>query len=33
VADSTPEMEYRETLNKMEGIKKAVKLAENGLKL
>lgn len=31
VADSDPEMEYQETLNKSRGLRRAVKLAEKGL--
>ena len=33
VADSDPEAEYRETLNKAEGMVQAVRLAENGFEL
>jgi len=31
VADSDPEMEYQETLNKSRGLRRAVTLAEKGL--
>jgi anthranilate synthase component 1 len=33
VADSDPEAEYKETLNKAEGMVQAVSLAENGFEL
>lgn len=33
VADSRPEMEYQETLDKVEGMRQAIRLAENGLRL
>jgi anthranilate synthase component 1 len=33
VADSDPETEYRETINKAEGMVQAVRLAENGFEL
>jgi anthranilate synthase component 1 len=31
VADSDPEMEYQETLNKLRGVRRAVELAEKGI--
>ena len=31
VADSDPEMEYQETLNKARGVKRAIEMANKGL--
>jgi anthranilate synthase component 1 len=31
VADSDPEMEYQETLNKARGVKRAIEMANRGL--